>query len=64
MTRGAGAARLRVPVGAADHVRGPRSAPVTVVEYGDYECPHCGQAHPLVKALLERVGGYTGFVFA
>ncbi|NDU72117.1 Na+/H+ antiporter NhaA [Actinomadura sp. DSM 109109] len=38
-----------------DHVRGPRKAPVTVVEYGDYECPYCGQAEPIMRELL---GGF------
>ncbi|WP_422733756.1 Na+/H+ antiporter NhaA [Micromonospora sp. WMMD558] len=35
-----------------DHVRGPGEAPVTVVEYGDFECPYCGQAEPVVRELL------------
>jgi Na+/H+ antiporter NhaA len=35
-----------------DHVRGPMTAPVTVVEYGDFECPYCGQAEPVVRELL------------
>jgi Na+/H+ antiporter NhaA len=35
-----------------DHFRGPREAPVTVVEYGDFECPYCGQAEPVVRELL------------
>ncbi len=39
-----------------DHVRGPRHAPVTVVEYGDYECPYCGQAEPVVRELLGDFG--------
>ena len=37
---------LRVPVTADDHAEGPPAAPVTLVEYGDYECPHCGHAYP------------------
>ena len=43
-------------VNAADHIQGPDTAPVTLVEYGDYECPFCGQAHPIVKALQRRFG--------
>jgi Na+/H+ antiporter NhaA len=39
-----------------DHVRGPERAPVTVVEYGDYECPYCGQAEPVVRELLGDFG--------
>jgi Na+/H+ antiporter NhaA len=49
---------LAVPVDAErDHIRGPRDkAPVTVVEYGDFECPYCGQAEPVVRALLRDFG--------
>jgi protein-disulfide isomerase len=44
---------LAVPVDAErDHVRGPAEAPVTVVEYGDFECPFCGRAEPVVRELL------------
>jgi Na+/H+ antiporter NhaA len=39
-----------------DHVRGPIGAPVTVVEYGDFECPYCGQAEPVVRELLRDFG--------
>jgi len=39
-----------------DHVRGPIEAPVTVVEYGDFECPYCGQAEPVVRELLRDFG--------
>ena len=35
-----------------DHIRGPREAPVTLVEYGDFECPYCGQAEPVIRELL------------
>jgi protein-disulfide isomerase len=48
---------LAVPVDdARDHVRGPEKAPVTVVEYGDFECPYCGQAEPAVRELLRDHG--------
>jgi len=39
-----------------DHVRGPMEAPVTMVEYGDFECPYCGQAEPVVRELLGDFG--------
>ena len=39
-----------------DHVRGPIQAPVTVVEYGDFECPYCGQAEPVVRELIREFG--------
>ncbi len=48
---------LVVPVDPArDHIRGPEEAPVTVVEYGDFECPYCGQAEPAVRELLRDFG--------
>jgi protein-disulfide isomerase len=56
-------ARLTVPVGERDHSQGPADAPVTLVEYGDFECPYCGQAYPIVKALQERLGDRLRFVF-
>ena len=46
-----------------DHIRGSADAPVTLVEYGDYECPHCGRAAPVVRALLEKFDGRVRFVF-
>jgi Na+/H+ antiporter NhaA len=39
-----------------DHIRGPLDAPVTVVEYGDFECPYCGQAEPVIRELLRDFG--------
>ena len=56
-------ATLRTAVGPDDHVLGPSDAPVTLVEYGDYECPYCGQAHPILKALLARMGDRVRLVF-
>lgn len=55
--------RLRPPVGPDDHALGSASAPVTLVEYGDYECPHCRAAHPIVKRVLRRLGHDVRFVF-
>ncbi|HSC07206.1 MAG TPA: DsbA family protein [Steroidobacteraceae bacterium] len=54
---------LTVPVDIADHILGPIHAPVTVVEYGDFECPNCKQAAPAVKLLLERFAGRVRFAF-
>src|SRR3984893_8114045 len=56
-------ANLKVLVGPADHTLGDEHAPVTLVEYGDYECPHCARAHPLVKALGEHFGKQLRFVY-
>jgi len=54
---------LAIPVVATDHVIGPDHAPVTVVEYGDFECPNCKQAAPAVKLLLERFCEEVRFVY-
>jgi protein-disulfide isomerase len=54
---------LALPVGAADHILGPSQAPVTVVEYGDFECPNCKQAAPAVKIMLTRFAGRVRFVY-
>jgi len=57
------AAGLIVPVGEDDHSQGPANAPVTLVEYGDFECPHCGRAYPIVQAVQRRIGKRLRFVF-
>src|SRR3954451_7796245 len=54
---------LSFPVNASDHNLGPSHAPVTVVEYGDFECPNCKQAAPAVKLLLQRFTGRVRFVW-
>jgi protein-disulfide isomerase len=54
---------LRVPVTQHDHIKGPMNAPATLVEYGDYECPGCGAAHPIVNLVLEHFGSRLRFVF-
>jgi protein-disulfide isomerase len=55
--------KLKTPVSAEDHVQGPGDADVTLVEYGDYECPHCGHAYPMVKRIQKRFGDRLRFVF-
>jgi protein-disulfide isomerase len=55
--------QLTIPVSDRDHAQGPAEASVTLVEYGDYECPYCGMAYPIVKALQERLGDRLRFVF-
>jgi protein-disulfide isomerase len=46
-----------------DHVQGASNARVTLVEYGDYECPYCGAAYPIVKDIQERMGELLRFAF-
>ena len=55
--------RLALPVSERDHILGPATAPVTLVEYGDYQCPYCGQAYPVIEALREQLGKRLRFVF-
>jgi protein-disulfide isomerase len=56
--------RLALPVSPdRDHIRGAVDAPVTLLEYGDYECPYCGAAHPEVNEILARAGTGLRFVF-
>jgi protein-disulfide isomerase len=58
-----GLTRLAVPVGSEDHMRGPAAAAVTLVEYGDFECPYCRVAYPVVKALEQQYAGTLRVVF-
>src|SRR5690348_6178291 len=55
--------QLVVPVNAQDHSRGPKNAPITLVEYGDFECPHCGQAHYQLQELEKAIGESMRLVF-
>ena len=54
---------LRVPVTEEDHIQGKDDAKCTLVEYGDYECPHCGHAYPIVKRVQKHFGNKLRFVF-
>ena len=58
------AAELTLPMSDdRDHIQGPADAPVTLVEYGDYECPYCGAAYPIIKEVQSRMGDRLRFVF-
>jgi protein-disulfide isomerase len=54
---------LRVPVTSDDHIQGEARAPVTLVEYGDYECPMCGLAYPIVKRVQKHFGRTLRLVY-
>jgi protein-disulfide isomerase len=56
-------AKLNPPVSSNDHESGNTKARVTLVEYGDYQCPYCGRAYPLIKRLLKEKGEFVHFVF-
>jgi Thioredoxin len=55
--------RLKVPVSSHDHIQGSNSALITLVEYGDYQCPHCGAAQPVLKQIQARCGERLRLVF-
>ena len=55
--------KLTLPVAGRDHIQGPIDAPLTLVEYGDYECPSCGEAYPIVKAIQQRLDDRLCFSF-
>src|SRR3982751_6320234 len=46
-----------------DYIKGPDTALITLVEYGDYECPYCGQAYPIIKQIQDYFGENLRFVF-
>jgi protein-disulfide isomerase len=56
--------KLILPVSESrDHIQGPVTAPITLVEYGDYECPYCAQAYMITKEIQERLGNKLRFAF-
>src|SRR5438067_8894954 len=63
MTQESGTAKLTPLVSQRDHQQGPETAPVTLVEYGDFECPYCGQAYPIVKELMAQMGEQVRLAF-
>lgn len=54
---------LKVPVSSQDHIQGNHDAAITLVEYGDYECPFCGKAYFVIKQLQKHYGKQLRFVF-
>jgi len=63
ITSGIPKSKLTLPIGGRDHILGPIDAPIALLEYGDYECPYCGDAYPVVKAIQERLGDRLCFAF-
>jgi protein-disulfide isomerase len=55
--------KATLPVAGRDHIQGRIDAPITLLEYGDYQCPYCGEAYPIVKAIQERLGDRLCFAF-
>src|SRR5262245_6716137 len=54
---------LKVPVTTIDHIQGDVNALILLVEYGDYQCPHCGHVYPIIKHVQRRFGKRLAFVF-
>ncbi|WP_034671301.1 DsbA family protein [Epilithonimonas caeni] len=54
---------LKPTVNKNDHTQGNENADLVIVEYGDYQCPYCGAAYPVLKALMKEFGGQVKFVF-
>jgi protein-disulfide isomerase len=57
------ASKLTLPVAGRDHIRGNIDAPIALVEYGDYECPFCGEVYPIIKAIQDRMGDNLCFAY-
>ncbi|RPD42269.1 DsbA family protein [Chitinophaga barathri] len=55
--------KLKPPIGKQDHVRGNANAPVSLVEYGDFQCPHCGLAYPMVEEIVRELGHELRFAY-
>ncbi len=54
---------LKPPLSERDHIKGPASVPIELVEYGDFECPHCGRAAVVVNELTDELGDRLRFAF-
>jgi protein-disulfide isomerase len=57
------ASRLKPAVNSTDHIQGNKNALLELVEYGDYQCPHCGRAYPVIKEVQKAMGDNLKFVF-
>jgi protein-disulfide isomerase len=55
--------RLKPPVNSNDHIQSYKDAAIELVEYGDYQCPHCGHAYPILKNIQKKLGHKLKFVF-
>ncbi len=55
--------KLKVPVSPEDHIQGPANSPLSLVEYGDFECPYCGQAYGIVKEAQDALGDDLRLIF-
>src|SRR4051794_3970171 len=55
--------KLSRPVDSSDHILGLEDAPVTLVEYGDFQCEHCGAAFPILRRIIQKMGTQLRFVF-
>jgi protein-disulfide isomerase len=56
-------ARLTKSISNSDHIRGPMDAPLQLVEYGDFQCPHCGAAYPILQKIIRQMGNRLCFAF-
>ncbi|RZL50143.1 MAG: DsbA family protein [Pedobacter sp.] len=54
---------LKPALNSSDHIEGGEKAKIEIVEFGDYQCPHCGAAYPIVKEILDTFGNQIKFVF-
>jgi len=55
--------QLKNPVNGKDHIQGPASAPLVLVEYGDYQCPSCGESYLILKSVQQQLGNKLRFIF-
>jgi len=62
-TKSTATSKLVLPVAERDHIQGPIDAPMSLLEYGDYQCPYCGEAYPITKAVQEQLGDKLCFAF-